>query len=122
MLTDEDRRRLASMGRAKDPQALGRAVVSLRVSSTHGHGANLSAVETAAVLAEIDHLRAELRLAVQTSERVEAAAYAKAAEACRATPDRSGVNDDGRTWLVRATKYDCAAAIDALAQAKEPTR
>lgn len=114
MLTDEDRRRLASMDRAKDPQALGRAVVSLRVSSTHGHGANLSAVETAAVLAEIDRLRAELLLSVQTSERVEAAAYERAMKACedRMVPDNAGCDYiDGCG--------DCRDAIGALAKAKE---
>ena len=37
-------------------------------------------------------------------------ACAKAAEA---TPDKHGTNDDGRNWLTRATKHDCAKAIRA---------
>lgn len=35
------------------------------------------------------------------------------AKVCEEVKDKSGVNDDGRTWLQRATKHDCAAAIRA---------
>jgi hypothetical protein len=38
----------------------------------------------------------------------------EAAKAVETVKDKSGVNADGRTWLQRATKHDCAEAIRAL--------
>lgn len=43
-----------------------------------------------------------------------AAALEEAARAVIATQDKSGVNDDGRAWLMRATRSDYVSAIRAL--------
>lgn len=48
-----------------------------------------------------------------------AAMKERCAKVCAETKDKSGVNDDGRTWLERATKHDCAKAIRALGDSNE---
>ena len=58
------------------------------------------------VVMDIEHLEKFVAL-------VAAAEREACATVCENVKDESGINDDGSTWLRRATKTDCAFAIRA---------
>ena len=61
--------------------------------------------------ADRNRARKELRACIESCV---AAERERCKQAVRDTKDKSGVNDDGRSWLMRASRGDFIAAIDAL--------